>query len=378
MLGFSPRALSLPAPSAGFRACPVPSMADIVPYVRRSNAGEDQTARMASTAARLAVARAARLLGEPRVSAAPELPQRTVCPGCRGALQWGAAEIECRRCSRRFPIVDGIPALLLREDDVEDAGGTKWAQARFFDQEPEAFELSRPHATTGLYQWTLGYKFERSVRGIEDMLGGSTVLSVCGGSGLDAEYLARAGARVVVVDVSSGAVRRAVSRGRRARLPITGLVADAERLPFADHSVDIAYVHDGLHHLDRPRIALAEMARVAERGISVSEPAAAGATRIAVSLGLAEREEEAGNEIHRFDVSEIETSLRASGFEVVGADRYALLYRHHPGRLSRLLSGRLALPVTRAMLLGFNRYFGAVGNKLSVRARRVARGSTAG
>ena len=95
-------------------------------------------------------------------------------------------------------------------------------------------------------------KFRRSVKGVEDRLPGATLLTVCGGSGMDAEFLAQQGAVVIASDLSLGAAQRAVERGRRAGLPIEAVVADAEHLPFADRSVDIVYVHDGLHHLSDP------------------------------------------------------------------------------------------------------------------------------
>ncbi|MCA1571279.1 MAG: class I SAM-dependent methyltransferase [Chloroflexi bacterium] len=45
---------------------------------------------------------------------------------------------------------------------------------------------------------------------------------------MDAEYLARRGGAVV---------------------------ADVEHLPYADRSLDMVYVHDGLHHLSDPMVS---------------------------------------------------------------------------------------------------------------------------
>lgn len=34
------------------------------------------------------------------------------CPVCKGGLKLGREELVCKRCSQRYPIVDGIPHLL--------------------------------------------------------------------------------------------------------------------------------------------------------------------------------------------------------------------------------------------------------------------------
>ena len=87
------------------------------------------------------------------------------------------------------------------------------------------------------------------------------MLVVCGGSGMDAEFLAKRGFGVIVSDISTAAIQRAFERARRHGFQLAGaVVADAESLPFADKSFDLAYVHDGLHHPEHPFAALREMA----------------------------------------------------------------------------------------------------------------------
>ena len=49
---------------------------------------------------------------------------------------------------------------------------------------------------------------------------------------MEAEFLARRGARVILADISLGAVERALERARRFGFELAGVVADAERLPF--------------------------------------------------------------------------------------------------------------------------------------------------
>jgi SAM-dependent methyltransferase len=255
-------------------------------------------------------------------------------------------------------------------DDGGSDGGQKLNQAAFFDREDPEFETTRPHDGPPMYGWLLGEKFRRSVAAIRGMLPGSLALTVCGGSGMDAEFLARAGARVISSDLSLGAARRAAERARRYGLALEPLVADVERLPFCDRTFDLVYVHDGLHHLERPAAGLSEMARVAAHVVSVSEPARAAATAVAVRLGLALEQEEAGNRVARLELEEIADELRSRGYRIVAAERYAMRYGHHPGLPVRLLSSAPVLPVACLGLRALNVLIGRFGNKLTVQAVR--------
>jgi SAM-dependent methyltransferase len=198
-------------------------------------------------------------------------------------------------------------------------------------------------------------------------------LTVCGGSGMDAEFLARVGARVVSSDLSLGAARRTQERARRYRLDVTPIVADAERLPFKDGAFDLVFVHDGLHHLERPLAGLAEMARSARHWVSVTEPARAAATAVAVRAGLALEREDAGNRVARLTIDEVEGALRTGGLRPIVAQRYAMFYRHEPGPLSYALSRRGVFPVVRAAWRLGNSIIGKAGNKLVVVAEREGR-----
>ncbi|MGI8557914.1 MAG: class I SAM-dependent methyltransferase, partial [Solirubrobacteraceae bacterium] len=164
--------------------------------------------------------------------------------------------------------------------------------------------------------------------------------------------------------------RRARERGRRFGVAITPVVADAERLPLRDRAIDLAYVHDGLHHLADPHVGLAEMARVARRAVSITEPAQAAATAIAVRLGLAFEQEEAGNRVSRLDLTDIERRLASDGFRVLHAERYAMFYRQLPGITMHLTSRRRILPWAVGGWRAGNRVLGRLGNKLTVQAVR--------
>jgi ubiquinone/menaquinone biosynthesis C-methylase UbiE/uncharacterized protein YbaR (Trm112 family) len=308
-----------------------------------------------------------------------------VCPSCRGALAWLPDEIGCQSCLSTFPIVDGIPVLLrdqraAHHDELEHLHGPnhKQTQAAYFDRNLAAeFEITRPHGTPALYSWLIQEKFRRSIAGLTSIVPGATALCICGGSGMDAEFLAGAGAHVIVADISIGAVRRARERAHRYGFEITPVVADIEQLPFADRGVDLVYVHDGLHHLENPLTGMREMARVAGRAVSINEPARAAITAIAVRLGLSSDRETSGNRVARVTAEEIRTELCAQGFQIVHRQRYGMYYRHEAGAVFRFLSRP---PVFAATTVGYriaNQLAGQLGNKLTVQAIRPLLPSTA-
>jgi SAM-dependent methyltransferase len=69
---------------------------------------------------------------------------------------------------------------------------------------------------------------------------GRTVLEVGAGAAQCSRWLARAGARPVAVDLSSGQLAHARELDRRTGTPTTVVQADAQQLPFADAVFDLA------------------------------------------------------------------------------------------------------------------------------------------
>jgi SAM-dependent methyltransferase/uncharacterized protein YbaR (Trm112 family) len=289
-----------------------------------------------------------------------------VCPACGGELDWGDREVCCVGCGAAYEMTDGIPLLRVESRGGDDAH--KEQQAAFFDGADHEFEITRPHGTPWLYSWLLGEKFRRSIDGFANLP--TTAVTVCGGAGMDAEFLARNGAAVISTDISLGAARCAGERAARYGLAILPVVADAEALPLADASIDLAYVHDGLHHLENPLAGLAELSRVARNAVSVNEPAQATATRLAIRARLSVETEDAGNRVERVDPAVIVSALERDGFSVVRCERYAMVYRHVPGRVAQVLSRRPLRLVVRLSLAAFNAALGNVGNKLTVQAVR--------
>lgn len=296
------------------------------------------------------------------------LRQLLVCPPCRSELAWQAQAIRCTGCGAAYEVFEGIP--VLHRPDGNDADAQKGGQAAFFDEADPEFEVTRPHGEPWLYRSLLAEKFQRSLEALPLPTDGLTAVAICAGSGMDAEFLARVGASVISTDISLGAARRTRERARRYGFDVLPVVADAEALPLRDRSVDLLYVHDGLHHLDSSWAGIREMLRTSRWAVSINEPAQAAATFLAARVGLSGHYEEAGNFIARIDPEQLAAEATAAGFEVVRKQRYAMVYRHEPGRLARVLSQPGVRNVTLAGLRAFNAVAGGIGNKLTLQAVR--------
>jgi ubiquinone/menaquinone biosynthesis C-methylase UbiE/uncharacterized protein YbaR (Trm112 family) len=295
-----------------------------------------------------------------------DLSALLVCPACRVSL---TPELTCKTCGAGFERIDGIPILLMEQAQSD----YKRRQARAHDDHPTPeFEVRRPEGTPAFYGFLMMQKFTRGIIGLEPLLKGASAIVVCAGSGMDAEFLARHGCHVIAADISLGACKRARERARRHGLPILAVVADAEQLPLQDLAVDFAYVHDGLHHLERPLDGLAEMARVAGKGVSINEPAQAAVTALAVKAGLALEKEDSGNRVARLAPETVVAALRETGFREVAHHRYAMHYRHYPGPVIRTVSRARLLPLARSIFLVANAAAGRLGNKLTVQALRIS------
>jgi demethylmenaquinone methyltransferase/2-methoxy-6-polyprenyl-1,4-benzoquinol methylase len=111
---------------------------------------------------------------------------------------------------------------------------------------------------------------------------GMQVLDIAGGTGDLARAFAKAvgpTGRVVLTDINEAMLRVGRDRLLDEGTVVPTAVCDAERLPFADASFDLASVAFGLRNMTHKEVALAEMARVLRPGgrllvLEFSKPAA--------------------------------------------------------------------------------------------------------
>ena len=95
---------------------------------------------------------------------------------------------------------------------------------------------------------------------------GATVLDVAAGDGNVAVAAALRGATVVATDLAPVQVERGEGRTRVENVDVRWLVADAERLPFADDTFTHVLSSFGVVFAPRPEVAVAELVRVCRPG----------------------------------------------------------------------------------------------------------------
>jgi ubiquinone/menaquinone biosynthesis C-methylase UbiE len=91
-------------------------------------------------------------------------------------------------------------------------------------------------------------------------------LEIAAGTGLNLPYYAPAVTQHVAVDLSNGMLRVLRNRAKKLGLPVAVAQMDAERLAFPDGTFDTVAVSLALCTVERPEIAMREMARVCAPG----------------------------------------------------------------------------------------------------------------
>lgn len=196
---------------------------------------------------------------------------------------------------------------------------------------------------------------------LADMLGpvkGRRILDVGTGTGRAALLLAGAGAAVTGVDASEPMLAIARDRARESQTPVTFQVGDAHALEFGNRSFDVAVSLRVLMHTPRWRQCVAELCRVADRGIVLDYPSATS-TALLQSMGRKVRHTLGGStEPYRvFLDSQIRHELAAGGFHIVSIHRQFVL----PIALHKTVGSRRFTEASEGLLarLGLLRLLGS-------------------
>lgn len=164
---------------------------------------------------------------------------------------------------------------------------------------------------------------------------------------------------------------------------------EAQSIDRPDDSVDFVFVHSGLHHCYVPHQAMAEMLRVARKGVLLFEPYDNVMTRLGLKLGFGQRYELAAvydndcqyggvgnsdipNHIYRFNRSEIEKL--AATCQPYGPHYFRFFHRFRiPWQQLRMRSSRLpyyAVLATSPLLKLFFALFPQQSNNFAAYIRK--------
>ena len=168
------------------------------------------------------------------------------CPCCGGELKFAAldthprldqdvesGELECRDCSRRFPIRDGIPRLRPPEDVPADAAKTRES----FGWEWLRYPGSRPVDEPTF--------LEETMLSPQDF-NGRLVLDAGCGMGRYSAVARSFGAEVVAADMSDSLIR--VAERAKNDPNLHPVECDLLKPPFKKGAFDLAYSQGVLHH----------------------------------------------------------------------------------------------------------------------------------
>ena len=207
---------------------------------------------------------------------------KLACPWDHAALDSVASELACPQCSRRFPVVDGIP-VLLRDDVNHPHTGTLKSieQARtggvteYEDRELAPGEID-PHvqeviAATGgfFYRPLIGHLSHYPIPEIRLPAGNGRILLDLGCNwGRWTIAAAKRGYVAVGLDPQLKAVQAARRVARQLGIEARFLVADARYIPFVDGTFDAIFSYSVLQHLPKEDVAatLREARRILRPG----------------------------------------------------------------------------------------------------------------
>src|ERR1700736_6221355 len=185
-----------------------------------------------------------------------------LCPDDFGELQALNSDLRCSRRGRLFPSGEGLFELLPRESLLATSPESLQLNAyrASFSNRPES--AWRRAAGAFLNVMGNGYLYCWARRSLEEFARGRklNVLDAACGDGVLRNYLPSCHS-YVGIDFSS----RLLARAQR-YYPACYFRADLNHLPFPDAAFDVVLSLQALHYLDRPELALAQIARFLNPG----------------------------------------------------------------------------------------------------------------
>lgn len=184
------------------------------------------------------------------------------CPACRVELSFSTT-LNCARCGNSYPIVDGIPRLLLpamrdalrgegsasgneeRQAETAHSFGYEWHRfpEMYQEWEQQFLDYMQPHAA--------------------DFFPGKKILDAGCGNGRFAYYAAKYGAEVWAIDLGPAVE---VARRNTQTRNVHVVQADLHNPPFELESFDFIYSIGVLHHLPDPEAAFQNLLRFLKPG----------------------------------------------------------------------------------------------------------------
>lgn len=209
----------------------------------------------------------------------PGAVDRLRCPRCRAPFlpPEGGTELRCV-CGARFPVVEGFPRLL----DEADVTGNDRLLRPFYEYLAPLHDPAVKYTLPLFGSGTEG-AFRRGYLPLLDLAGlrGGRILEVGVGAGANLPLVRRelggpiggpdgeGATELWGLDYAAGMLRLARRRADRLGIDARLVVGDAHALPFADATFDRVFHVGATNSFRDPKLALAEMARVAKPGTPI-------------------------------------------------------------------------------------------------------------
>ena len=193
------------------------------------------------------------------------------CPRCKGQLevQVPCAKVNgleiclyCSRCRVVYPVVNGMPAFISREEQV--------SYGRRMDLMRSLYAAFYTPLTDAIFNLFCGGAERARLEVIErlDIPAGARILETGIGTGDNLPYLHRlnGGCTYYGIDNQQRMLKKCDARAGRRNITAELLLADAERLPFRDHLFDVVFHLGAINIFPDKQRAIREMIRVAKPG----------------------------------------------------------------------------------------------------------------